>query len=111
MRSLKSCIGYMTILVGFANYVSSIVYIYWYMKYSKSLDRYNLDDEACEIESSWIVLTYCSLFQIPLGSLCCLIYTLGCMIKVGWALTFLCPGCVTKLKKKRRGIPLSFEHY
>ena len=109
--SLKSCIGYLTLAIGFLNYLSSWTYIYRYVQYTESLEANNLEERNCPIASSWVILSYCSLFQVPLGSLCCMIYTLSCCIKVGNALTFSCPVVMMKLKRKVRGIPQSLDIY
>ena len=60
--SLRSCIGYLTLIVGMTNYVCSCGYIYLYMAYTGAVAENNLDSIQCEIASAWAMLGYCTLF-------------------------------------------------
>lgn len=110
-RSLRSCIGYVTLLGGFANYGCSIAYIYAYWAYTQAVEANNLDSITCEITSSWAILSYCTLFQALLGSLCCLIFISSCCYKSCHALGFICPVFTTRIKKTFKGLPRRYTHY
>lgn len=58
-------------------------------------------------------MRYCSLLQVPLGSLCFVIYTCSFLIKVFHlvAAVFCCPNLTTAFKKRWHSVPLQFDHY
>ena len=109
--ALRSCVGYSALLVGMLNFAWSIYFVYRYMNFVYLVEDNDFDTQTCEIESAWVIVSYCSLFQIPLGSLVCLIYTLSCLIKACHGMFFACPGLTTAIKKKWWRIPSSLEHY
>ena len=110
-RSLKSCIGYATLLVGALNYGFSMVFIDQYIAYSQAVEDNNLDSTECEVASAFGIVSYCSLFQVTLGSITCLIYVLSFCVKTCHALGFICPMFTTMIKKNYNGIPREFELY
>lgn len=60
--SVKSRVGYAALSIGILNYVSSIVFVSQYMKYSTIVEDNDFDSEECEVASAFVILTYCSLF-------------------------------------------------
>ena len=109
--SLKSCVGLSTLALACLNYACSIYYIRSYLLYKTVLEENNFDAISCEIEGSWLILSYCSLFIVPLDSLPIVIYSLSCLLKTCHAIGFAMPVTTTKLKKKYWGIPRQFHHY
>ena len=109
--SLKSWIGYPTLLVGMTNYVCSMVYIREYVKYNSSVEDNELDAIKCEIAGSWVIVSYCSLFQVMLGSLTVLLFVLSFLLKACHAIGFAFPMITTRFKKSWWGIPRDFGHY
>ena len=79
------------------------------MAYSRVLEDNNLDSEACEIASSFGIVSYCSLFQVSLGSITCLIFFCSFLVKACHSAGFLCPIIVTLMKKKIWKIPTEFD--
>ena len=61
-QSLRSCIGYLTLVGGMANYACSSAYIYLYMAYTGAVAKNNLNSTQCEIASAWAIMSYCTLF-------------------------------------------------
>lgn len=61
-HSLKSCVGYISLLTGMVNYASSINLIGRYWSYNQTLEANGLNVETCEVASSWVIVSYCSLF-------------------------------------------------
>ena len=110
-RSLKSCIGYLALLIAVGNYCFSIFFISQYMGYSNGLEDNNLDTIECEIASAFGIVSYCSLFQVPLGSITCLIYVCSSCVKTCHSLGFICPITTTMIKKNYWKIPREFDHY
>ena len=109
--SLKSCIGYLTLVVSMSNFACSIGYIYLYFHYTDLVAENNLDSNQCEFASAWAILSYCILFQATLGTLCCLIYILSGCLKTCHAIGFICPIITTRIKKCCLKIPRDFGHY
>ena len=108
-HSLKSCIGYLTLIVGAINYGFSMVFIDKYMAYSQAVEDSNLESIKCEIASSFAIVSYCSLFQVTLGSITCLIYFCSFLVKACHSLGFVCPNFMTMMKKNIWKIPREFE--
>ena len=69
----------------------------------------NLDAEACEIAASFGIVSYCSLFQVSLGSITCLIFFCSFLVKACHSAGFLCPISVTLMKKKIFKISTEFD--
>ena len=109
--SLRSCIGYLSLILSMTNYICSCGYIYLYMAYSGAVADNNLDSIQCEIASAWAMLGYCTLFQATLGTLCCLIFISSCCLKSLHALGFICPLTTTWIKKRLLSLPHRYEHY
>ena len=57
------------------------------------------------------MVSYCSLFQVFLGSMVCLLYIFSALLKTCHAIGFACPGITTRFKKFYRKIPRTFSHY
>ena len=110
-RSLKSCIGYATLVTGAINYGFSMVFIDQYIAYSQAVEDNNLESTQCEVASAFGIVTYCSLFQVTLGSITCLIFTLSFCLKFCHALGFICPMFTTMIKKNYNKIPREFNLY
>ena len=110
-RSLKSCVGYFTLLTGVVNYAFSIAFIAKYVDYSDAVEQNKLDTIKCEIVSSFAIVSYCSLFQVTLGSITCLIYISSFCVKACHSSLFLCPVLTTGVKKRIKGIPREFDFY
>ena len=79
------------------------------MAYSWVLEDNDLDSEACEIAASFGIVNYCSLFQVSLGSITCLIYFFSFLVKACHSAGFLCPIIVTMMKKKIFKISTEFD--
>ena len=109
--SLLTVIGITTLLISLANYVASAIYIYNYVSYIEALERNHIQKTDCEVASAWVILTYCSLFEVLPGTLCFLIICISCHCKVCYAAWFLCPVCHTSIKKRLKGYPQQFDHY
>ena len=61
-HSLKSCVGYIALITGMLNYASSMFLISRYWSYNQTLEANGLNVETCEVASSWVIVSYCSLF-------------------------------------------------
>ena len=46
-KSVKSCIGYITLAVGMLNYTTSMFFISEYIDYNNTVDGLNLDQTEC----------------------------------------------------------------
>ena len=110
-KSVKSCIGYVSLFLGMLNYATSMYFISQYVDYNNTVEDLDLDEAACELESAWVMVSYCSLFQVLLGSMTCLAYIMSCFLKTCYAAFFACPGFTTNCKKKYWKIPTTFNHY
>ena len=91
------------------NYGFSMIFIDQYMAYSQAVEDNNLDLEKCEIASSFGIVSYCSLFQVTLGSITCLTYFCSFIVKACHSAGFICPIFVTMMKKSIWKIPKNFE--
>jgi len=110
-HGVRSCLGHVTLVIAISNYVFSINFVRQYVLFSVMVENNNLDSVDCEVPSALFIVTYCSLFQIPLGSLVCIIYIFSFLIKFIYACFFLCPLITTKFKKIYWRIPRDFTHY
>ena len=98
-HTLKSYIGYFTLLLALANYVCSIFLIKQYMEYMKTVANHSLDALACEVPAAWIIVSYSSLFEVTMGSILLVICVLGLLIKGCHALCIICPTTTQRVKK------------
>ena len=73
------------------------------------VDDNNLDSLECEVASAFAIVSYCSLFQVTLGSITCLIYICSSCIKTCHSLGFICPLFTNVVKKKYWSIPREFD--
>jgi len=103
--------GHVTLVIAIANYVFSVNFVRQYVLYSVMVDSNDLDPMKCEVPCTSMFVIYSSLFQIPLGSLVCIIYILSFLVKFIYACFFLCPLITTKFKKTYFRIPRDFSHY
>ena len=110
-HSAVSCIGLVTLFLAIANFVFSIAYVRNYIIYTRAVEAYGMDSLDCELPGAWVMFTYCALSQLPFGALCCLMYSMSCMVKSCHAVSFACPGITTKFKKCWHGHPSQFGHY
>ena len=111
-HSLRSVVGYTALVIGILNYLCSIAFIREYVIFTDLMQTHGLDLRNCEVESAWVITSYCCLFQVPLGSLCCLIFHASCCVKFWHAFVFtFCPLCLTRFKKTYNKIPRQFGHY
>ena len=110
-KGIKSCIGYTTLITGMINYFISMVLCSQYVKYRKLVEENDLDALNCEVFGSWVIVSYCTLFQISLGSLACTCFISSFCLKACHALGFICPLITKTIKKGYWGLPQTFEHY
>lgn len=73
--------------------------------YNVTIEENGLDATGCEVPSAWVIVCYCSVLQVPLGSLCFLIYTIALLVKGLPAIGFAFPLKGSRCKKCLRGIP------
>ena len=93
------------------NYAGSCAVSWYYMKYDNLLESNKLDTTVCEVAGAWVIVSYCLLFQITLGTLTCFMYVTSALLKGIHAAGFACPGPTTCLKKCFLRIPRDFDHY
>jgi hypothetical protein len=103
--------GHITLFIAICNYVFSINFVRQYVIYNVMVEQNNLDAVKCEVPSASFFVGFCSLFQIPLGSLICILYISSFMVKFIYACFFLCPLITTKFKKIYWRIPRDFAQY
>ena len=103
--------GYLTLAIGMINYAFSIYFIVQYMGYSQTVEDNNFDIDECEVNSAFVILSYCSLFQVTLGTIACLTFITSFLLKGCHAISFAFPITAAKFKKTWHGIPRDFAHY
>ena len=100
----------MLLFLGLVNYAYS--FAFWH-NYSDYLQRETvLENPGCLIPGLSVLASYSMFLVMVVGSLVLGIFTLAFLFKLSFLLSVLiCPISVTNCRKKRRDIPLDFEHY